>query len=488
MRHYIISFSGNTYRVFREQTTPKRRATKRRKMERRVENDAFEEKEDAEDATAEEEVVREEEEEEQQQQHQRGGGLVSPKGCPIGCEKMNNVELMTTTLAKTEEQSQSRANELGLHEQWRSVLRAERCAKEEERKERKENAKERRVDQLDARMEWLDRELDAAEKQTRSMAKMHLNAAERMFDAALKCKKQMRMDLEKSMRRAFDAFVREAEEVRKAHEKHTALAERAMKEMKLRFENQEMNVHFPRHASTIAEIKNKAEEERANLGSTVGAKLERAKRDVVRASGGERERPSLHGDTNDENDVGDEIDNDNDNNDDDDETLGENEVEELMTFVNAATDASPLSVDTYHPKHLHHRFRRVNRLKDAQIARMEENLRALTREREKWQRKTAVLEQNHSEDARRVETHARIALRRARDMRTARAKKSKEHIEKLKQKLSDEYDRRMQSSFSRHQFSESQPRRVFWELRDAFRRDEDTALAPKYPWSTKAKT
>ena len=57
-------------------------------------------------------------------------------------------------------------------------------------------------------MEWLDRELDAAEKQTRSMAKMHLNAAERMFDAALKCKKQMRMDLEKSMRRAFDAFVR----------------------------------------------------------------------------------------------------------------------------------------------------------------------------------------------------------------------------------------------------------------------------------------
>ena len=95
-------------------------------MERRAENDAFEEKEDAEDATAEEEVVREEEEE-------RGGGLVPPKGCPIG-EKMN-VELMTTTLAKTEEQSQSRANELGLHEQWRSVLRAERRAKEEERKE-----------------------------------------------------------------------------------------------------------------------------------------------------------------------------------------------------------------------------------------------------------------------------------------------------------------------------------------------------------------
>ena len=411
---------------------------------------------------------------------------------PNACDETTTAMMFdgkqSPTTAKTEEQSQSWANELGLHEQWRSVLRAERCAKEEERKERKENAKERRVDQLDARMEWLDRELDAAEKQTRSMAKMHLNAAERMFDAALKCKKQMRMDLEKSMRRAFDAFVREAEEVRKAHEKHTALAERAMKEMKLRFENQEMNVHFPRHASTIAEIKNKAEEERANLGSTVGAKLERAKRDVVRASGGERERPSLHGDTNDENDVGDEIDNDNDNNDDDDETLGENEVEELMTFVNAATDASPLSVDTYHPKHLHHRFRRVNRLKDAQIARMEENLRALTREREKWQRKTAVLEQNHSEDARRVETHARIALRRARDMRTARAKKSKEHIEKLKQKLSDEYDRRMQSSFSRHQFSESQPRRVFWELRDAFRRDEDTALAPKYPWSTKAKT
>ena len=182
-------------------------------MERRAENDAFE------DATAEEEVVREEEEEEEEEEEQqRGGGLVSPKGCPIIGEKILNVELMTTmTLAKTEEQSQSRANELELHEQWRSVLRAERRAKEEERKERKENAKERRVDQLDARMEWLDRELDTAEKQTRSMAKMHLNAAERMFDAALKCKKQMRMDLEKSMRRAFYAFVREAEEVRKAH-------------------------------------------------------------------------------------------------------------------------------------------------------------------------------------------------------------------------------------------------------------------------------
>jgi len=408
----------------------------------------------------------------------------------------------TTTLgAKTEEQSQSRANELGLHEQWRSVLRAERRAKEEERKERKENAKERRVDQLDARTEWLDRELDAAEKQTRSMAKLHLNAAERMYDAALKCKKQMRMDLEKSMRRAFDAFVKEAEEVRKAHEKHTALAERAMKEMKLRFEHQEMNVHFPRHASTIAEIKNKAEEERANLRSTVGAKLERAKRDVVRASGGERERPSLHGDTNAANDVGDEINNDNDNNDDDDdddEILGENEVEELMTFVNAAAaddDASPSSVDAYHPKHLHHRFCRVNRLKDAQIARMEENLRALTREREKWHRKTAVLERTHSEDARRVETHARIALRRARDMRAARAKKSQEHIDALKQKLSDAYDdRRTQSSSSssfRHQFKfGSYPRsKVFWESRDE---DAKAFFAPKSfttaAWSHEAKT
>ena len=301
-------------------------------------------------------------------------------------------------------------SEMCIRDRWRSVLRAERRAKEEERKERKENAKERRVDQLDARTEWLDRELDAAEKQTRSMAKLHLNAAERMYDAALKCKKQMRMDLEKSMRRAFDAFVIEAEEVRKAHEKHTALAERAMKEMKLRFEHQEMNVHFPRHASTIAEIKNKAEEERANLRSTVGAKLERAKRDVIRASGGERERPSLHGDTNAANDVSEEINNNNNNNDDDDddddETLGENEVEELMTFVNAAAaaddDASPSSVDAYHPKHLHHRFCRVNRLKDAQIARMEENLRALTREREKWHRKTAVLERTHPEDARRL--------------------------------------------------------------------------------------
>ena len=405
----------------------------------------------------------------------------------------------TTLAAETKEQSQSRANELGLHEQWRSVLRAERRAKEEERKERKENAKERRVDQLDARTEWLDRELDAAEKQTRSMAKLHLNAAERMYDAALKCKKQMRMDLEKSMRRAFDAFVKEAEEVRKAHEKHTALAERAMKEMKLRFEHQEMNVHFPRHASTIAEIKNKAEEERANLRSTVGAKLERAKRDVVRASGGERERPSLHGDTNAAYDVGDEINNDNDNNDDDDdETLGENEVEELMTFVNAAAaadDASPSSVDAYHPKHLHHRFCRVNRLKDAQIARMEENLRALTREREKWHRKTAVLERTHSEDARRVETHARIALRRARDMRAARAKKSQEHIDALKQKLSDAYDdRRTQSSSSssfRHQFKfGSYPRsKVFWESRDE---DAKAFFAPKSfttaAWSHEAKT
>ena len=107
-----------------------------------------------------------------------------------------------------------------------------------------------------------------------------------------------------------------------------------------------MNVHFPRHASTIAEIKNKAEEERANLRSTVGARLERARETRVRASGGERERPSLHGDTNAANDVSDEINNDNDNNDGDDgddETLGENEVEELMTFVNAAA-ASPATL------------------------------------------------------------------------------------------------------------------------------------------------
>ena len=70
--------------------------------------------------------------------------------------------------------------------------------------------------------------------------------------------------------------------------------------------------------------------------------------------------------------MGDEIDNDNDSNDDDDETLGENEVEELMTLVNAADDASPSSVDRIIRNIPHHRFRRVNRLKDAQIARMEE--------------------------------------------------------------------------------------------------------------------
>ena len=469
--------------------------------EKRREKDAEDAEEEEEEATTTTTTtlrgVEEEEEEEEE--------CLSPREkMDVGKQRqspLTTTTLTTTLAAETKEQSQSRANELGLHEQWRSVLRAERRAKEEERKERKENAKERRVDQLDARTEWLDRELDAAEKQTRSMAKLHLNAAERMYDAALKCKKQMRMDLEKSMRRAFDAFVKEAEEVRKAHEKHTALAERAMKEMKLRFEHQEMNVHFPRHASTIAEIKNKAEEERANLRSTVGAKLERAKRDVVRASGGERERPSLHGDTNAANDVGDEINNDNDNNDDDDdddEILGENEVEELMTFVNAAAaddDASPSSIDAYHPKHLHHRFCRVNRLKDAQIARMEENLRALTREREKWHRKTAVLERTHSEDARRVETHARIALRRARDMRAARAKKSREHIDALKQKLSDAYDdRRTQSSSSssfRHQFSfGSSPRsKVFWKSRDD---DAKAFFAPKSftptAWSHGAKT
>ena len=88
------------------------------------------------------------------------------------------------------------------------------------KKGRKENAKERRVDQLDARMVVGSRVGRGGE--TDEVDKMHLNAAERMFDAALKCKKQMRMDLEKSMRRAFDAFVREAEEVAKGARKHTA--------------------------------------------------------------------------------------------------------------------------------------------------------------------------------------------------------------------------------------------------------------------------
>ena len=122
------------------------------------------------------------------------------------------------------------------------------------------------------------------------MAKAHLETAERIYDAALKCKKQMRMDLEESMRKAFAAFAKEAEKVRKTHEERVAVAERAMKEMTTRFENQELNSNFPRHASTMAEIKNQAEEERANLRSTLGARLERARRDVYRASGCERER------------------------------------------------------------------------------------------------------------------------------------------------------------------------------------------------------
>lgn len=190
----------------------------------------------------------------------------------------------------TKEQKQSRTNELGLHEQWRSIQRAERRKTREERKDRREIAKERLVDRLDEKTEKLDRELDMAEKQTRAMAKAHLETAERIYDAALKCKKQMRMDLEESMRKAFAAFAKEAEEVRKTHEERVAVAERAMKEMPMRFENQELNSNFPRHASTMAEIKNQAEEERANLRSTLGARLERARRDVYRASGCERER------------------------------------------------------------------------------------------------------------------------------------------------------------------------------------------------------
>jgi len=337
----------------------------------------------------------------------------------------------------TKEQKQSRTNELGLHEQWRSIQRCERRKTREERKDRREIAKERLVDRLDEKTEKLDRELDVAEKQTRAMAKAHLETAERIYDAALKCKKQMRMDLEESMRKAFAAFAKEAEEVRKTHEERVAVAERAMKEITMRFENQELNSNFPRHASTMAEIKNQAEEERANLRSTLGARLERARRDVYRASGCERERAAPRDDggmrvtkSNDE-------ERKDDNDDDSNTDLDENEEDELMTLLN--TTATNSAYDAYHPKLLHHRFRRINRLKDAKLQRMEETLSKLTREREKWQRKTASLEQEHSEDARKIETQTRAALRQARDARRLRAKKSKEQCEQLKQKLAREY-------------------------------------------------
>ena len=128
-----------------------------------------------------------------------------------------------------------------------------------------------------------------AEKQTRAMAKAHLETAEKIYDAALKCKKQMRKDLEESMPQAARAFAKEAEEVRKTHEERVAVAERAMKEMTTRFENQELNSNFPRHASTMAEIKNQAEEERANLRLYARRQIERARRgDVYRASGCEK--------------------------------------------------------------------------------------------------------------------------------------------------------------------------------------------------------
>ena len=388
-------------------------------------------------------------------------------------EKTNATTTARTTPPMTKEQKQSRTNELSLHEQWRSIRRAERRKTREERKERREIAKERLVDRLDERTEKLDRELDVAEKQTRAMAKVHLETAERIYDAALKCKEQMRMDLEESMRKAFTAFAKESEEVRKAHEERVAVAERAMKEMKMRFENQEMNVHFPRHASTMAEIKNQAEEERANLRSTLGARLERVKRDIIRASGGESERPVLQNDRdgvrNSENDHNNNSDSDSEDGDITD--LDKNEEEELMTFLN--TDATAPSASAYHPKLLHQRFRRINRIKDAKIQRMEEHLSKLTREREKWQRKTASLERNQSEDASRIETQTRAALRQARDLRRARAKRSKERVEKLKQRLSAEYSH-SSSDGPRNGSSSSflSKSDAFWALRDAFNRDQ----------------
>ena len=337
----------------------------------------------------------------------------------------------------TKEQKQSRTNELGLHEQWRSIQRCERRKTREERKDRREITKERLVDRLDEKTEKLDRELDVAEKQTRAMAKAHLETAEMIYDAALKCKKQMRMDLEESMRKAFSAFAKEAEEVRKTHEERVAVAERAMKEMTTRFENQELNSNFPRHASTMAEIKNQAEEERANLRSTLGARLERARRDVYRASGCERERAAPRDDGGMRVTKNDDEERKDDNDDDSNTDLDENEGDELMTLLN--TTATNSAYDAYHPKLLHHRFRRINRLKDAKLQRMEETLSKITREREKWQRKTASLEQEHSEDARKIETQTRAALRQARDARRLRAKKSKEQCEQLKQKLAREY-------------------------------------------------
>ena len=199
--------------------------------------------------------------------------------------------------------------------------------------------------------------------------------------------------------------------------------------------------------------------------------------------------------------MSDEINNDNDNNDgddDDDERLGENEVEDAdgegerrpdrvprrrFTFVRrrVPSETSPPPLLPRQPA------------QSAQIARMEENLRALTREREKW-RSCKPLFSNALKTAtrrnarqNRVATGARYARR--------QSKKSQEHIDALKQKLSDAYDdRRTQSSSSssfRHQFKfGSYPRsKVFWEPRDE---DAKAFFAPKSfttaAWSHEAKT
>ena len=90
-----------------------------------------------------------------------------------------------------------------------------------------------------------------------------------------------------------------------------------------------------------------------------------------------------------------------DDNDDDSNTdLDENEGDELMTLLN--TNATNSAYDAYHPKLLHHRFRRINRLQDAKLQRMEVTLSKLTLEREKWQRKTAPPKPEHSENARKI--------------------------------------------------------------------------------------
>lgn len=362
----------------------------------------------------------------------------------------------------TKEWKQSRQNELGLHEQWRQIHRTERMKTREERKERNEIAKERLVDRLDETTEKFDRELDVAEKQTRAMANAHLETAEKIIEAAIKCKARMREDLEQSMLRAFAAFAKETEAVKKAHAERMEKAEKALNDLKIRFESKETNVHFPRHASTMAEIKNQAEEERANLRSTVGSKLQFLKREVKRALGKD-----------DDDDDDDDEDDNNSANDDYDETISSaflySNNHQACCVDDEDNDHHKKNNNEYrlhrHPKIAHQHYRRINRIEDAKLTRAEHTLQKLTSEREKWQRKTRALETKGIEDSAKIETQTRDALARARVMRELRAQRSKKYLHSIKQKLrADSLERNGNDDF-RIKTGRSD---LFWQQRERF--------------------